>query len=100
MKLAEATAAQWVLIAVALLVGFAGVGLIARNLAAILKLKRLRSHRRALIGRAPQISRRAFFRKSMLLPDRRLRPRTEDMCTLKTCLGPQELGLARRGLRL
>lgn len=67
MTLIAAMAAQWVLIAVALLVGLAGFGLIAKNLAAILQLKRQRSGRRPVIGRPPQISRRAFFRKGMLL---------------------------------
>jgi cytochrome b6-f complex iron-sulfur subunit len=65
--LAKASPATWVLIGIAIAIALGGLGLIAKTMREVMQIRKERATRPPLIGRPPQVSRRVFFRKTMLL---------------------------------
>lgn len=67
MTILAVTTAQWVIVGIAIAISVAGFGLIARNVLAMMHIRVERGEHRPLFGRPPQVTRRAFFRKVMLV---------------------------------
>lgn len=64
--LAKVSPGIWILIGVVALIALGGLGLIAKSMRDLMQIRKEKSARPPLIGRPPQVSRRAFFRKLML----------------------------------
>ena len=65
--LAKVSAAQWIIVGIAIAIALGGFGLIARSAMAMMKIRTEKGTHRPLIGKPPQVTRRAFFRKAMLV---------------------------------
>ncbi|MFN2642749.1 MAG: ubiquinol-cytochrome c reductase iron-sulfur subunit [Actinomycetota bacterium] len=65
--LAKVSPALWAGIGFAVLIALGGYGLIAKNMRGIMQIRKERSTHAPLLGRPPQVTRRTFFRKMMLI---------------------------------
>jgi len=61
------TKLEWIPTGIAIAVALAGFGLLAKSAREVMKIRVTKGTGRPLIGRPPQATRRAFFRKMMLL---------------------------------
>ncbi len=64
--LAKTSPGIWVVIGIFVLVALGGLGLIAKNVRDLMQIRKEKGAHAPLIGRPPQQTRRAFFRKMML----------------------------------
>ncbi len=57
----------WVVAGIAAVIGLGGLGLIAKNIREIVKLRLEKTGAQPLLGRPPQVTRRVFFRRTMFM---------------------------------